>query len=188
MRGGIVLGCSAGGLAALQKLLAGLSGALPVPLLIASHSGSEDMATFCMLLQRHTVMPVLEAEERTLPLPGHVHVAPAGYHLLLERDGSFALNVDPRILFSRPSIDVLFETAAEAWGADALAIVLTGANADGAAGAAAIRAAGGRLLVQDPDDAEVGTMPAAALQRAGGADAVLPLQEIPHYLERPCLF
>lgn len=184
-RRGIVVGCSAGGLRALHGLLGGLSAPLPVPVVVVCHSGSDSMALFCELLQRSSPMPVVEAEERTAPVPGQVHVAPSGYHLLIERDGRFALSVDARVAFSRPSIDVLFESAAEAWGDAAVAVLMTGANADGAHGAARIRAAGGVLVLQDPADAQAPAMPQAALE-ACGADHVLPLIEIPPLLESLC--
>lgn len=180
----IVVGCSAGGLNALHVLLAGLP-VMPVPVIVLCHSGSEDMRMFCELLQRNTSMPVIEAEERSRPLPGHVYVAPSGYHLLIEQDGRFALNIDERVQYSRPSIDVLFETAASAWGSGALAVLMTGANADGATGAASIRKVGGTVVIEDPQTAAMPAMPLAALQRAG-ADYCLPLAEIAPLLERLC--
>ncbi len=181
----VVVGCSAGGLSALHVLLGGLSRPLPVPMVVVCHSGSEDMRTFCELLASRSGLPVQEAEERQLPAPGGIYVAPAGYHLLLERDGRFALSVDPRVAFSRPSIDVLFESAAEVWRGHVLAVLLTGANSDGAEGCVRIRRQGGTLIVQDPDTAQVPMMPAAALELAG-ADYCLPLPQIPSLLETLC--
>lgn len=181
----VVVGCSAGGLSALHALLGGLSGPLPVPMVVVCHSGSEDMRTFCELLGSRSGLPVQEAEERQLPEPGMIHVAPAGYHLLIERDGRFALSVDPRVAFSRPSIDVLFESAAEVWREHLLAVLLTGANSDGAEGCVRVRRNGGTLIVQDPETAQVPMMPAAALELAG-ADHCLPLSHIPSLLESLC--
>jgi two-component system chemotaxis response regulator CheB len=181
----LVVGCSAGGLSALHQLLGGLHAPLPVPMVVVCHSGSEDMRTFCELLQSRSGLPVQEAEERQLPAPGVVYVAPAGYHLLIERDGRFALSVDPRVAFSRPSIDVLFESAAEVWRDRVLALLLTGANADGAEGSLRVRQCGGTLIVQDPDTAQVPMMPAAARERAG-ADHCLSLSEISPLLETLC--
>ncbi|KQO02101.1 MULTISPECIES: chemotaxis protein CheB [Stenotrophomonas] len=181
----VVVGCSAGGLAALHLLLGGLSRPLPVPVVLVCHSGSEDMRLFCELLAGRSGLPVREAEERQLPQPGQVYVAPSGYHLLVEHDGRFALSVDPRVAFSRPSIDVLFESAAEAWRERLLAVLLTGANADGAHGCRRIRALGGRVIVEDPRTAQVPIMPAAALELAG-ADHCLPLADIPPLLETLC--
>ena len=165
----VVVGCSAGGLAALHQLLGGLSGPLPVPMVVVCHSGSEDMRVFCELLASRSGLPVQEAEERQLPEPGRVYVAPSGYHLLMERNGRFALSIDPRVAFSRPSIDVLFESAAEVWRGQLLAVLMTGANSDGAEGCARIRRSGGTLIVQDPETAQVAIMPAAALERAAQA-------------------
>jgi two-component system chemotaxis response regulator CheB len=182
----VVVGCSAGGLSALHQLLGGLSRPLPVPLVIVCHSGSEDMRMFCELLESRSGLPVQEAEERLLPEPGRVYVAPSGYHLLVERDGRFALSIDPRVAFSRPSIDVLFESAAAVWRERLVAVLLTGANSDGAQGSAQVRRNGGTLVVQDPKTAQVPMMPAAALELAG-ADHCLPLSDISSLLETLCL-
>ncbi len=181
----VVVGCSAGGLQALHTLLGGLAGPLPVPMVVVCHSGSEDMRLFCELLGSRSGLPVVEAEERQLPASGTIYVAPSGYHLLVERDGRFALSVDPRVSFSRPSIDVLFESAAEVWHEHLLAVLLTGANSDGAEGCLRIRGHGGMVIVQDPRTAQVPMMPAAALELAG-ADYCLPLPEIPKLLEALC--
>ena len=181
----VVVGCSAGGLSALHRLLGGLSRPLPVPMVVVCHSGSDDMRVFCELLESRSGLPVAEAEERQKPEPGHIYVAPSGYHLLLERNGCFALSVDPRVAFSRPSIDVLFESAAELWRERLVGVLLTGANSDGAEGCARLRRCGGTLIVQDPETAQVPVMPAAALELAG-ADHCLPLPEIPFLLEALC--
>ena len=181
----VVVGCSAGGLAALHVLLGGLGRPLPVPMLVVCHSGSEDMRLFCELLATRSGLPVQEAEERQQPQPGHVYVAPSGYHLLVERDGRFALSIDPRVAFSRPSIDVLFESAAETWRGHLLAVLLTGANSDGARGCRRVRELGGSVVVEDPRTAQVPVMPAAALELAG-ADHCLPLADIPPLLETLC--
>ena len=181
----VVVGCSAGGLAALHVLLGGLSGPLPVPMVVVCHSGSEDMRLFCELLASRSGLPVREAEERLRPEPGQVYVAPSGYHLLVEHNGNFALSIDPRVAFSRPSIDVLFESAAEVWHEHLVAVLLTGANSDGARGCARIRQQGGTVVVQDPETAQARSMPEAALELAG-ADYCLPLLEIPKLLETLC--
>lgn len=181
----IVVGCSAGGLSALHQLLGGLSGPLPVPMVVVCHSGSEDMRVFCELLASRSGLAVSEAEERQQPEPRHIFVAPSGYHLLLERTGRFALSVDPRVAFSRPSIDVLFESAADLWGEHLIAVLLTGANSDGAEGCARVRRCGGTLIVQDPATAQVPIMPSAALALAG-ADHCLPLPDISLLLEALC--
>lgn len=181
----VVVGCSAGGLQALHGLLGGLSRPLQVPVVVVCHSGSEDMRVFCELLQSRSGLPVGEAEERQHAAPGHIYVAPSGYHLLVEPEGRFALSVDPRVAFSRPSIDVLFESAAEVWREHLVAVLLTGGNADGALGCLRVRRCGGTVIVQDPQTAQAPTMPAAALELAG-ADHCLPLSAIPSLLEAIC--
>lgn len=179
----LVLGCSAGGLRALHILLAGLDARLTLPVVAVCHTGSDDVSLLCELLNRSSTLPVHEAAERTTPQAGQVYLAPSGYHLLLGGDGRFALSVDPRVGFARPSIDVLFESAANAHGARCAGLVMTGANSDGAMGLACIRARGGLGLVQDPAEAEVSVMPAAALAQAG-ADHCLPLAQLAPLLNR----
>lgn len=181
----VVIGCSAGGLTSLQALFGMIHQRLDAIVVVVCHSGSEVMDTFCQLLQRHTVMPVQEAEERLQPQAGTIHVAPAGYHLLIERDGRFALSVDDRVEYSRPSIDVLFESAADVWTDRLAGLVMTGANADGARGLHRIRQRGGVAMVEDPSSAAVSTMPTAALNVAG-ADYCLPLTGLAPLLELLC--
>ncbi|MEJ7732755.1 MAG: chemotaxis protein CheB, partial [Polyangiaceae bacterium] len=122
-------------------------------------------------------MRVREAEDKLAVAPGTVWFAPADYHLLIERDRHFALSVDDPVNYSRPSIDVLFESAVDAYGAALMAVVLTGANADGAAGARAVRRAGGFVVAQDPTGAEVAIMPRATID-AAQPQVVAPLPQI----------
>lgn len=182
----IAIGCSAGGLTALEIVLGGLDPRIPSAILVCCHTGSSDVEILCELLARHTQLPVVEAAEREAARSGTVHVAPSGYHLLLEHDRRFSLSVDPKVNFSRPSIDVLFASAAEAYGASLIGVVMTGANQDGARGLADIRRCGGLAIVQDPADAEVRTMPQAALDIAG-ADHCIALAAIAPLLNRLCL-
>ena len=179
------MGCSAGGMSALRTVLSGLRKGLPLPLVVVCHTGSDDITTFCELIDTSSTLPVREARERQPALPGVVHVAPAGYHLLVERDGTFSLSVDERVAFSRPAIDVLFESAASAYATGLVGVVMTGANNDGASGLAAIRAHGGIAIVQDPLDAYASAMPQAALDLAG-ADHCVPLDAIAPLLNRLC--
>lgn len=172
----IVIGCSAGGLDALKPLLRALDPTLPQAVIVCSHSGDQG-SLLGELLARHSPLPVREAHERWPVQAGVVHLAPAGYHLLIERDRRFAYSVDAPVHYSRPSIDVLFESAADAFGAGLIGVMLTGASADGAYGLARIRAAGGLAVVQDPTEASAAAMPQAALDRAG-ADHCLPLAQI----------
>jgi two-component system chemotaxis response regulator CheB len=180
-----VIGCSWGGLSALSTILAELPGELPAAVAVVQHrrADSRDDA-MVQVLARASALPVRSVEDKDPILAGTVHLAPPDYHLLVE-DGSFALSIDERVHFSRPSIDVLFESAARAYGPDAIGVVLTGANADGAAGLREISRCGGHGVVQDPADAERPVMPRAAVA-AGGADDVLPLAEIAGALVRLC--
>lgn len=182
----IVIGCSAGGLTALQTLLPALDARLPVPVTICCHTGSADVSLLVEILRRASPLPVTEACERAAVAPGIVHVAPSGYHLLVEEDMHFSLSVDEKVAWSRPSIDVLFQTAADAWRERLVAVLLTGANSDGAHGLLAVRRAGGYAIVQDPDDADTDVMPRAGLDIAG-ADACLPLAAIAATINRLCL-
>jgi two-component system chemotaxis response regulator CheB len=181
----VVAGCSAGGLKALNVLLPSLDAQLAVPVIIVAHTGSEDIGTLCDLLARVSSLPVQEAQERHLPRPGCVYLAPTGYHLYLEQDGRFALSIDAKVCHVRPSIDVLFESAADAYGPRLIGVVMTGANEDGAAGMRAIRRRDGIAIVQEPQEAEVSTMPAAALAQAG-ADYCVPLSGIGPLINKLC--
>ena len=172
----IIVGCSWGGLAALGRLLEHLPDEVDVPIAIAQHRGPDSLrGALQAALQRHLARPVVEAADKDPIEPGHVYVAPPDYHLLVE-PGSFALSVDERVQHARPSIDVLFESAADAYGASVIGIVLTGANEDGAAGLARIAERGGVAIVQDPETAEAREMPEAAL--AAAPATVLPLEGI----------
>jgi len=179
------MGCSAGGMNALRAVLADLHSDFPWPILVVCHTGSEDVTTFCDLIGMASALPVREARERNLALAGVVHVAPTGYHLLVELGGRFSLSVDERVAFARPAIDVLFESAAGVFCDGLIGVVMTGANNDGAAGLKRVRERGGIAIVQEPTDAEASTMPRAALDIAG-ADYCVPLNEIAPLLNRLC--
>ncbi|WP_313328037.1 chemotaxis protein CheB [Stutzerimonas balearica] len=178
----VVIGTSAGGLAALSRLVSGLSSHFPLPILVVQHVPAGTPTQLAEIFQRKTGLRVKEADEKEALRPATLYFAPPGYHLLLESDRSLSLSQDDAVHFSRPSIDVLFESAADALGPALLGILLTGANEDGAAGLAAIHYAGGLTIVQDPAEAEVDTMPRAALQRFA-PDYLLPLRDI-HQLLR----
>jgi two-component system, chemotaxis family, protein-glutamate methylesterase/glutaminase len=173
----VLVGASAGGFEAISRLLRALSPELRPPLIIVLHSAATEHSSLAESLARRCALPVLEAGERQRVMPGRVYVAPAGYHLLIGDNEHFALSVDSRVRFARPSIDVLFESAADAWRGAVAAVLLTGANDDGARGLAAVREHGGIGIVQAPDEAEAPEMPTAALKLAG-ADYVLRLAEI----------
>jgi two-component system chemotaxis response regulator CheB len=178
----IVLGTSWGGLRALQTLLAGLRG-LPCPLLIAQHRAAGESPDLASMLARSSALPVIDAADKEPLIGGRVYLAPADYHLMVEERGITALSTMPPVNSARPSIDVLFETAAAAYGPDLAGVVLTGASADGAAGLARIQAAGGVAIVQQPATAECAIMPKAALA-ATGTRAVYELESIPRELLR----
>lgn len=173
----VVIGASAGGLAALSALVTGLPRTCRLPLLMVQHVPATGPTQLVEIFQRKTDLAVKEAGDKEPICGGTLYFAAPGYHLLVEADMSLSLSQDDAMHFSRPSIDVLFESAADAWGERVAGILLTGANEDGAAGLEAIKQAGGLTIVQDPGEAEVPTMPLAALQRFA-PDYILPLRDI----------
>ena len=162
----IVIGASAGAVDALKQLLPAIPREIPAPILIVVHVPPDRRSGLPALFAAGSTLAMTEAEDKAVPLAGHVYFAPPDYHLLLEHDGTLALSVDEPIHYSRPSIDVLFDSAADACGARVLGILLSGASADGAEGLARIRADGGHAWVQSPESAQVPAMPRAALQLA----------------------
>jgi two-component system, chemotaxis family, protein-glutamate methylesterase/glutaminase len=175
----VVVGVSAGGLHALRTLVAGLGPGFPLPVAIVQHR-SRDSELLCELLQECTRLAVGEVNDKEEIAPGRVYVAPPDYHLLAE-EGFFSLSIDDPVRYSRPSIDVLFTSAADVYGPALVGVVLTGANADGARGLRKIVDLGGYAVVQDPATADVQMMPASALKAVPEA-RVLPLEEIPGHL------
>jgi two-component system chemotaxis response regulator CheB len=180
----IVIGTSWGGLEALSSLLDGLHDDVHQPIVVAQHRGESTDLALERLLQHHTRRIVLDPDDKTQLERDHVYIGPPDYHVLVE-NGHLALSTDAAVQFARPSIDVLFESAADAYGVSAIGIVLTGANADGAMGLARIKDRGGVAIVQDPATSEKRAMPDAALA-ATAADAVLPLEEIPAFVFGLC--
>jgi two-component system chemotaxis response regulator CheB len=176
----VVVGTSLGGLHALEAVLGELTADFPLPIAVVQHRSIEAPDSLSLLLQLHCVLPVSEANDKEPMVGGHVYLAPADYHLLID-DGRFALSTEPRVLHARPSIDVLFESAADGYRDRVLALLLTGASADGTRGAARIRSRGGHVLAQDPATAEAPLMPRAAIT-AGNVDEVLPLAQLGAYL------
>jgi two-component system chemotaxis response regulator CheB len=173
----VAIGASAGGVQALQLLLRALPASFAPALLVVLHLSPGRESRLAELLGAGCALPVAEALDKQPLRAGTVTLAPPDYHLLVEPDRSLALSVDEPVLFSRPAIDPLFDSAAAAFGPRLLAILLTGASNDGSAGLAAVRARGGQAWVQEPASASVSTMPAAALAHAG-ADAVITLEEM----------
>lgn len=162
----ITIGGSAGALEVLVDILRALPKTFPVPVIVVVHLPADSDGSFAALLRSKCALDVAEAEDKLVPATGGLYVAPADYHLLFERNGALALSADRPVHYSRPSIDVLFETAALAFGSRVLGILLSGASADGAAGLAAIRDHGGLTWVQSPESARVPLMPREALALA----------------------
>nr|WP_228035487.1 chemotaxis protein CheB [Oculatella sp. LEGE 06141] len=202
----IVIGTSLGGLSALRVLLGGLPPDFWVPLAIVQHRHKDSDDMMSLFLQEYVALPLKEVEDKDEIQPGQIYIAPADYHLLVDRD-CFSLSTDPPVSYARPSIDVLFESAADAYAERVIGVVLTGANQDGAKGLAKVKARGGVAIVQDPRTSESTVMPEAAIacvnrlaevqlapQRMGsrdrsdsvGVDWILPLPEIAPRLVSLC--
>lgn len=173
----VVIGASAGGMHALREVLSSLPADFAPPVLAVLHLPRERASRLPALFGPYCALPVHEAFDKQPLSSGMVVFAPPDYHLLVEDRGQLALSIDDPVLYSRPAIDPLFESAAFVYGNRLLAILLTGASADGSEGIAAVRAAGGVAWVQDPADASSNVMPAAALARAG-ADEILSLDDL----------
>jgi len=178
----LVIGASAGGVQALLAILPELPADFPLPVLIVLHVPADRSNVLAPLFASKCALTVKEAEDKEPTQPGVVYFAPSDYHLLVEADGALALSSDEVVNYSRPSIDVLFESAADAYGAGLVGLVLTGANEDGAAGLKAVAAAGGLTFVEDPASAYARPMPEAAL-RACPAAQVMALARIPEVLK-----
>jgi two-component system chemotaxis response regulator CheB len=173
----VVIGASWGGLRALNVILPALPGHFPAAVAIAQHrrpdSPRDAMAS---MLQAGCRLPTKEVDDKETIEPGRVYLAPSDYHLLVE-EGYFSLSTDELVQYARPSVDVLFESAADSYGEKVVAVILTGLNEDGSDGITRIKEAGGHVIVQHPDSAEKPTMPLAAIDK-GVADSVLALGDI----------
>jgi two-component system, chemotaxis family, protein-glutamate methylesterase/glutaminase len=176
----ILAGTSWGGLQALSALVGALPADFAVPIVLVQHRHRESNHLLSSLLQDRTALTVCEVEDKLPIEPGKVFVAPADYHLLVER-GQFSLSLDEPVRFSRPSIDVTLSSGADAYGSAAVGVVLTGANADGAVGLRRIADRGGLAIVQDPATAESSAMPTAALRSVPTA-RVFPLPELARFV------
>jgi two-component system chemotaxis response regulator CheB len=173
----VAIGASWGGLHALETVLGGLPAGFRTPIAIAQHRAVESgSGALPRMLSLRSGLEVFEAGDKDAIEPGHVYIAPPDYHLLVEPDG-FALSTDDMVQHSRPSIDVLFESAADTFGERVIGVILTGANADGAGGLERVKRRGGVTVVQDPETAEKRAMPDAAIA-TGAADHVVPLEGI----------
>ena len=172
----VVIGCSLGGMNALTKIFGDLPETFPVPIAVVQHRYRTSSESLPAYFRRHSRLNVVDADDKQWIRPGFVYLAPANYHLLVE-EGELSLSVDEAVAFSRPSIDVLFESAADAYREAVLGVILTGANADGARGVARIKKNGGFIVVQDPVSAEAPEMPQAAIASTT-VDRILPLDRI----------
>ncbi|MDI2590081.1 chemotaxis protein CheB [Pseudomonas sp. N3-W] len=159
----IVIGASAGGVEALLNMLSPLREGFALPIIVVLHLPDERRSHLAEVFARRVAMPVTEAGDKIVVEPGTLYFAAPGYHLSVEQDRSFSLSLEDRLHHSRPAIDYLFESAADAYGPTLAAVLLTGANRDGARGLAQVKQRGGMTVVQDPDEAQVATMPKAAL-------------------------
>ena len=169
----IVIGASAGGVEALSVVLPALPAGSGVPVFVVLHQPRQRQSLVVDIFAPRCAVAVREAEDKDPVVPGTIYFAPPDYHLLVDRGDrgiQLALSTDAPVLFSRPSVDVLFESAADLYGPRLLGVVLTGASRDGAAGLAAIEEAGGRAVIQDPSTAQVPMMPQAAFERCPGAE------------------
>jgi two-component system chemotaxis response regulator CheB len=180
----VVIGCSLGGMHALEVILTTMPRNFCVPIAVVQHRHRASNETLPSHFRRFSRLPVVDVEDKQWIRPGTVYLAPANYHLLVER-GEFSLSVDEKVRHSRPSVDVLFQSAADAYGERVIAVVLTGANDDGACGVQRVKSRGGLVVVQDPDTAEAPQMPRAAIE-AVAVDQVLNLDQIASYLVGRC--
>jgi two-component system, chemotaxis family, protein-glutamate methylesterase/glutaminase len=176
----LLIGGSAGSLEVIMQLLPQLPKFMHCSVIIILHRKNDD-SLLAKLLSGKTSLPVMEAEDKDPINPGTIYIAPPDYHLLIEKDRTFSLDYSEKVNFSRPSIDVCFETAADAYGEELAAILLSGANADGAEGLLRIRKEGGFAIAQDTTEAIVEFMPNSAI-KAGAVDAIMKLEEMKNWL------
>ncbi|PZV08753.1 MAG: chemotaxis protein CheB [Leptolyngbya sp.] len=180
----IAIGTSLGGLSALKMLLGALPQDFSAALAVVQHRHRESDPGLGAFLQQFTLLPVHEVEDKERIQAGHVYLAPADYHLLVEY-GYFSLSIDEPVSYARPSIDVLLESAAGSYNERVIGVILTGANQDGVKGLSTLKARGGVAIVQDPATAESPVLPRAAIA-AIAVDAVLPLSQIAPHLIHLC--
>lgn len=178
----VVIGASAGGIDALSLLLPKIPANSQVPVFIVQHISPDSKSFIVDILDNHCNVIVKEALHTEIIVPGVVYFAPPDYHLLIEDDYTLSLSADEKVNFSRPSIDLLFETAADVYGMNLTGIILTGANKDGSAGLKKIKEAGGKTIVQNPEQSFMSEMPEAAI-KACQPDKILSLAQIAEVLQ-----
>ena len=181
----VVIGASTGGIQALRVVLGALDPRIRVPVMLVQHTAADDGSALAEVLAMSSCLPIIEAESRQPVIAGCAYLASPGYHMLIERGPRIALSVDEKVCHVRPSADVLFTSASDIWRGGLIAVVLTGANDDGALGMVAVRSRRGLAIVQNPLEAEMPEMPSAALRQAG-ADHVLMVAEIAPLLNKLC--
>ena len=177
----IAIGVSAGGLHALTTLFEQLPADYPIPVMVIQHRSRDPKDLLEEVLQHKCKITIKQADEKEKIKSGFVYIAPPGYHLLVEQDRTFSLSSDEHVSFSKPSIDVLFESASEVFKKKLVGMILTGANNDGAAGISAVKKYGGLTIAQYPPEAQFPFMPQAAIDK-GGVDCIWTLKQIQKFL------
>ncbi|NNM51639.1 MAG: chemotaxis protein CheB [Pseudomonadales bacterium] len=177
----VVIGASWGGIEAIIRILRQIPDHFPAAVVIVQHRHSDAHASFDKSLRRYCTLPVREVEDKDVLQPSHIFLAPANYHMLLERDLSFSLCLSAPVFYCRPSIDVTMQSMASVLGHALIGVLLTGANEDGAEGLWSIQKQGGLTIAQDPEEAAAPAMPLSAIAR-GGVDKVIKLKEIIPYI------
>ena len=179
----VVIGVSAGGFTALHTLLPMFPSTFPLPIFVVQHRVTGEDDYMIESLNSSCSMLVKEADDKEIIEHGTIYIAPGGYHLLVERNWTLSLSVEDPVSYARPSIDVLFKTAARACYGSLVGVILTGANSDGSNGMAAIKSSGGLTIAEDPKTAEVATMPAFAIEN-GHVDHTMHLTEISTFITK----
>lgn len=177
----LVIGGSAGSLEVILYALPLLKNPLPISIIIVLHRKNNSDSTLTNLFKAKTRIPVKEAEEKEVIRAGHIYIAPPGYHLLIEKNRTFSLDYSEKVHFSRPSIDLTFQTAAETYRESLAGLLLSGANADGAEGLELIKLTGGMVAVQNPKTAEVSYMPQQALDKLE-PDYILDIKQVADFI------
>ena len=176
-----IIGGSAGSLEVLLKVLPAVNPSLSFPIVIVIHRKHGADSLLPGLLSSRTAMPVKEADEKEMMVPGTIYIAPSDYHLLIEMDRTFSLDYSEKVNYSRPAIDVTFQTAAEAFKEELVCLLLSGSNADGVNGLATVKQWGGIAVIQDPDSAQVAYMPEQARKNVA-IDRILRIEEIAAFI------
>ena len=181
----IVIGASAGGFEVFTQILPQFDKHFSIPVIVVQHLHPDHTGSMATLLNERAQITIKEADEKEPLNPGHIYFAPANYHLLIEKDKTFSLSIDAKVNYSRPSIDVLFESAVNAFRSRLVGLLLSGANSDGAAGLRKIKNAGGITIVQNPETAYAAAMPGSAMALFN-VDYVLNPDQIVSTIMRIC--